>query len=62
MQSEANVVDGAGAPGSDESGDGLLGLLDVIEEQPLSERAAAYTQLHAELSARLEGADAPRHG
>jgi hypothetical protein len=61
MQSESNVFDGAGTSGAEESDDGLLGLLDVIEEQPLNERAAAYTQLHAELSARLEGADAPRH-
>ncbi|KQR52282.1 hypothetical protein ASF88_12055 [Leifsonia sp. Leaf336] len=62
MQGGSNAGDGESRPTTEESGDGLLGLLDVIEEQPLSERAAAYTQLHAELSARLEGADAPRHG
>lgn len=62
MQSESNAPDGGDRPGAEAPGEGLLPLLDVIEEQPLTERAAAYTQLHAELSARLEGADAPRHG
>ena len=62
MYSESTAADGGAPPSAEESGEGLLGLLDVIEEQPLSERATAYTQLHAELSARLEGADAPRHG
>lgn len=62
MQSESNAREGESGPGVDAPGDGLLPLLDVIEEQSLSERADAYTQLHAELSARLEGADAPRHG
>ena len=62
MQGGSSAGDGESRPAAEESGDGLLGLLDVIEEQPLNERAAAYTQLHAELSARLEGADAPRHG
>lgn len=62
MQSESNAPDGGDRPGDEAPGEGLLPLLDVIEEQPLTERAAAYTQLHAELSARLEGADAPRHG
>jgi hypothetical protein len=62
MQSESNASEGKPRPDADAPGEGLLPLLDVIEEQPLSERAAAYTQLHAELSARLEGADASRHG
>ncbi len=62
MQAESSAGEGGDPLSAEESGEGLLGLLDVIEEQPLSERAAAYTQLHAELSARLEGADAPRHG
>jgi hypothetical protein len=62
MQSESNAPDGEDRPDAEASGEGLLPLLDVIEEQSLSERAAAYTQLHADLSARLEGADAPRHG
>ncbi|MGN6429068.1 hypothetical protein [uncultured Leifsonia sp.] len=50
---------GGDADGADE---GLLPRLEVIEEQPLAARAEAYAQLHAELSARLEGSDAPRHG
>lgn len=32
----------------------LMSTLDVIEDQPLSERAAAYALLHDELAARLE--------
>lgn len=42
--------------------DGLLSTLEVIEQQPLADRAASYAQLHEELSVRLEGADALRHG
>lgn len=42
--------------------DALVARLEVIEEQPLTARADAYAQLHAELSDRLEGADAQRHG
>ncbi|MFF2052664.1 hypothetical protein ACFVU2_13770 [Leifsonia sp. NPDC058194] len=41
--------------------DALVARLEVIEEQPLAARADAYAQVHAELSQRLEGADAPRH-
>ena len=37
--------------------DGLLARLDVIEQQPLGDRAQAYNTLHAELSRRLESAD-----
>lgn len=32
----------------------LLSTLEVIEEQPLSERAGAYAALHDELAKRLE--------
>jgi len=32
----------------------LLSTLEVIEEQPLSERANAYAALHDELAKRLE--------
>ncbi|WP_157553804.1 hypothetical protein [Microbacterium hominis] len=32
----------------------LLSALEVIEEQPLRERAAAYAALHDELARRLE--------
>lgn len=37
--------------------DGLVARLDVIEQQPLADRAQAYTTLHAELSQLLESAD-----
>jgi hypothetical protein len=42
--------------------DALLSRLRVIEDQPLESRAAAFTQLHEQLQARLEGGDttAPR--
>lgn len=46
----------------DDADDALVARLEVIEEQPLAARAEAYAQLHAELSERLEGADAQRHG
>jgi hypothetical protein len=35
----------------------LVSRLQVIEEQPLDERAAAFASLHDELRARLEGGD-----
>jgi hypothetical protein len=39
---------------------GLVSRLTVIEDQPLEARAAAYTQLHDQLQARLVGGDVPR--
>jgi hypothetical protein len=47
---------------SDEQFDdgGLVSRLAVIADQPLESRAAAYTQLHDQLQARLEGGDVPR--
>jgi hypothetical protein len=41
-------------PDSDERREDLLSTLDVIEGQPLGERAAAYAALHDELARRLE--------
>ncbi len=38
--------------------DALLSRLEVMESQPLAERAAAFAQLHDELRAALERADA----
>jgi hypothetical protein len=38
-------------------GDELLDRLDVIEGQPLADRAEAYAQLHEELVRRLDAAD-----
>jgi hypothetical protein len=32
----------------------LVSTLDVIEDQPLSERAAAYARLHDDLARRLD--------
>lgn len=40
--------------GSDERREDLLSTLEVIEGQPLAERAAAYAALHDELARRLE--------
>lgn len=39
------------------SEDGLLGRLDVIEAQPLAQRAAGFEQLHDELLAELQRGD-----
>lgn len=38
----------------------LLSRLRLIEDQPLEHRAAALSQVHDELRARLESGDAPR--
>jgi hypothetical protein len=62
MQNEAGTGDGGRPVDEAAAPDGLLSRLEVIEEQPLEARAESYAQLHEELSARLEGADAPRHG
>jgi hypothetical protein len=40
--------------------DGLVDRLELVEEQPLAERAAAYSELQERLRARLEGADTRR--
>jgi hypothetical protein len=40
-----------------EEGDALVARLELIEDQPLAERAAAYAQLHEVLQSRLEGSD-----
>jgi hypothetical protein len=44
-----------------EENDALLSRLNLIDAQPLDARAAAFTQLHDELQAALEGSDAGRH-
>lgn len=38
----------------------LLSALEVIEDQPLAERAAAYAALHEELARRLESGPTDR--
>lgn len=62
MQTQAGSADSDGPDGAEPASDGLLIPLEVIEEQPLDTRAESYLAVHQELSARLEGADAPRHG
>lgn len=42
------------AADADARRDDLLSTLEVIEEQPLAERANAYAALHDELARRLE--------
>ncbi|GAA2958237.1 hypothetical protein [Microbacterium schleiferi] len=44
-------VPDAAAPRPDED---LLSRLDIVESQPLSERAAAYEAIHEDLARRLE--------
>ncbi|WEK15098.1 MAG: hypothetical protein P0Y48_02350 [Candidatus Microbacterium phytovorans] len=39
----------------------LLSTLEVIEEQPLAERAVAYAALHDELARRLESGPRDTH-
>lgn len=39
----------------------LLSAIDVIEQQPLAERAAVYAALHDELSRRLEASPRDSH-
>ncbi len=43
----------------DDETDALLSRLRLIEDQPLDARAAAFTQVHDELRAALEGGDSP---
>jgi hypothetical protein len=40
--------------------DALLSRLRLIEDQPLEQRAAAFSQVYDELQAALENADSPR--
>jgi hypothetical protein len=42
---------------SADDSDALVARLEVIESQPLAERAEAYAHLHESLQARLEGSD-----
>jgi len=58
-----SAAPGPAAPGLDAAEDGsdvaeeLVSRLQLIEEQPLGERATAFALLHDELRARLEGGD-----
>lgn len=40
--------------------DGLVSRVNLIDQQPLEQRAAAYSQLVDELRTMLEGSDSPR--
>ncbi|MFA5607650.1 MAG: hypothetical protein WDA07_10730 [Leucobacter sp.] len=54
MENERPAHDGLlGQP----EGDGLLGRLELIEAQPLAQRAAVFEQLHDELLAELQRND-----
>jgi hypothetical protein len=55
-------VDGGAEAGSAvdiSTDDSFAPRLAEIENQPLGERASAYTELHDQLRARLEGGDVP---
>ncbi len=46
---------------NDDENDALVSRLNLIDDQPLEVRAAAFAQLHDELQSALEGGDASRH-
>lgn len=50
---------GLGITGASGDMDALVSRLQVIEDQPLAQRAPAYMQLYDELRSALEGADNP---
>lgn len=50
----ADVPDAPDASDADSLREDLLSTLEVIEQQPLAERANAYSALHDELARRLE--------
>lgn len=55
---EAPAVDVAGpVVVDDDVAEELVSRLELIEGQPLGERAASFALLHDELRARLEGGD-----
>jgi hypothetical protein len=45
---------------NEEENDALVSRLNLIDDQPLADRAAAFAQLHDELQATLEGGDSHR--
>ena len=62
-EADAEAVDAEARDDADrdEETDALLSRLRLIEDQPLDARAAAFTQVHDELRAALEGGDSPGH-
>ncbi|MFT2747948.1 hypothetical protein ACMT9U_00015 [Clavibacter sp. Sh2036] len=51
------AVDGPSAAAEGDVAEELVSRLELIEGQPLGERAASFALLHDELRARLEGGD-----
>jgi hypothetical protein len=47
---------------NDEETDALLSRLQLIEDRPLDERAAAFAQVYDELQSTLEGSDSRHRG
>lgn len=47
------------ALGADDGAEDLVSALEVIEDQPLAQRAAGYAALHDELARRLDAVAAP---
>lgn len=47
-------------PDDDTESTDLVSALDVIEDQPLADRAAGYAALHDELARSLDDTAAPR--
>jgi hypothetical protein len=47
----------AADPAEQMDSDGLLSQLRLIEDQPLEDRASAFTQVHDRLRSALEGGD-----
>lgn len=54
-------ADAADAADPDARREDLLSTLEVIEQQPLAERANAYAALHDELARRLESGPRDHH-
>ncbi len=53
-------IEGQDAADVTSADDGLLPKLRLIEDQPLADRADAFTQIHDQLKSQLEGGDAPQ--
>lgn len=47
------------APGADDGAEDLVSALEVIEDQPLAQRAAGYAALHDEFARRLDAVSPP---
>jgi hypothetical protein len=63
VPNDADPIAAAPQPGSTDDSGALLSRLRVIEDQPLDQRAAAFTQIHDRLQSTLEGGDSShQHG